>query len=437
MQFVSTRNAEKKISFSQAILNCMSDDGGLYVPAHEENLRPWIMHMDENTPFTSIAGALTSALLQEEFSPIVSEYIATRAFPFSPVLKQLDDRLFVLELFHGATGCHKDFGVSYLASCMEHILLLADKNALIVTSTNGETGACITAALRGKKQVKALLLYSKGTLRGFSPEDCLQNGGNILPIEIDGTEQDCARVVRELFADKELVQKHSLTLANTVNIGRLLPQAFFYTFAFTRIKRLVPGDIFYALAAGNYGNLTAGLYSWKFSLPVTGFITDCTPSLTVDAFGKCCVLDSIVQLRSRGAADPATPSNIERLEEIFCANPAVLKGLVFPADISPQEQMTAMQDFFKKYGQFIDPQTAKAYAAARKRKKLVEDDDGSVVLISRDHPALQSETIRHWCGEAPVLPKELERLYAKETPAKTLPAEKTAVAQLLSLFETA
>lgn len=151
MQFVSTRDTNQKVSFAEAILKPVPKDGGMYVPASEDNLRPWILHLDASSSFSSIAGSLTSALLKDEFSPLISENIAQTAFPFSPELKQLDKNLFVLELFHGPTGSHKDFGVSYLASCLEHILHMENKKATVLAVTNGETGACIANAFRGKK----------------------------------------------------------------------------------------------------------------------------------------------------------------------------------------------------------------------------------------------------------------------------------------------
>ena len=111
MNLVSTRDSKKIVSFRNAVLDCMPGDGGLYVPAREEDLRPWVMYMDETTSFSSIAGTLTSALLKEEFSPVVCEGIAATAFKnWSPELRQLDSNLFSLELFHGPTGNHKDFG---------------------------------------------------------------------------------------------------------------------------------------------------------------------------------------------------------------------------------------------------------------------------------------------------------------------------------------
>ncbi len=431
MQFVSSRDPNKQVCFSQAVTDCIPPDGGMYVPAYEENLRPWILYMNETTSFSSIAGSLTSALLKEEFSPIVSETIAAKAFPFTPELRRLDDRLFSLELFHGPTGSHKDFGVSYLASCLEHILIMQEREAIVMAVTHGDTGCCISQAFRGKKRLKAVLLYVKGTMRGLEEKDFIWNGGNIYPVEIDGNLEDCYRVVRDIYADRQLVSRYGLTLANTVNIGRLLPQTFFYVYAFTRLKRIVYGDIYYALAASNYGNLVAGLYGWKFSLPVNGFITDSTPSLRVDLQGKCFVLDSVVPLYKRGAADPENPSNLDRLDKVFTANPAVLRGMVFPAEVTEADRCAAVKKLFMKYGQFFEPQTASAYAAAGKYRDMVSEDDGTVVLVSRDHPSFSSQMIKTLCGEAPEMPDHIRKLYEPVKPVKTVEPERTAVVNIL------
>lgn len=431
MQFVSTRNNKDKVSFSRAIVQPVPKDGGMYAPAYEENLRPWILHMDDSTPFNSIAGSLTSALLKDEFSPIISETIATKAFPFSPVLSQIDKNLFVLELYHGPTGSHKDFGVSYLASCLEHILIMQDKKATVLAVTNGETGACLAHAFRNKTRLQAILLYTKGSMRGFKDSDCIWNGGNLYPVEVNGTEEDCFRVAREIYADQDLIQRYNLTLANSLNIGRLLPQTFFYTYAFTRLKKLVHSDIYYALAAGNYGNLVAGLYSWKFSLPVNGFITDSSASLFADAQGKCTILDSVIPLNKRGPSDPVNPSNIERLEEVFFANPAVIRGLVYPSMVNPKEMEKAFQDFYITYKRIIDPSTASAWAAAKKKSDVIEADEGAVVLLARNHPSLEAKTIKQWCGETIVMPDSIKELYVPASSKKTIDPERNTVVNIL------
>lgn len=420
MKLFSTRNNKNVVNFQEAILNCVPEDGGLYVPAEDTNLQPWIFHTNENTPFHSIAGSLTTALLKDEFSPLISEAIAVEAFPFSPELRQLDNNLYILELFNGPTGCHKDFGISYLASCLEHILLMTDKKATILAMTNGETGTAITEALRNKKNLKALLLFERGTMRGFTEEDCIWNGGNIYPVEINGSEEDIFKLVRQIFSRQDLVKKFGLTCANNLNIGRIIPQSFFYTYAFSRLKDKTNGEIFYSLSAGNYGNLVSGLYSWKFSLPVTGFITNKTSALSLDLRGKCQVLDSIVPLQERSATDPVNPSNIERLEQVFQANPLVLKGFIFPAEVSADDQKKAFQEMFMKYNTFITPEAALAYAAAKKRQDIYDKDNDTMVLIARDHPSLYAQEIKHWCGEIPSMPEKLLAQHTKIKPQKCI-----------------
>ena len=247
MKFVSTRDPSNSVNFEKAVLDCMPKDGGLYVPKDFADLRRFLLYMDSQTSFANIAGTLTSACINDEFSPIICETIATKAFPFAPVLKRLDDRLFALELFHTPTGSHKDFGISYLVNCLETILTMNGGTAVFLDSTIGELGASLARAIHGKKHLKAVLLYPRGFVRGLSDENFIWNGGNVLPVEIDGNEHDCHSLVREFFADRSLVEKYNLTVANTANIGRLMPQMFFYPYAFSRLKEQVNADIFYAL----------------------------------------------------------------------------------------------------------------------------------------------------------------------------------------------
>ena len=401
MKFTSTRNKSLSVGFSQAVLNCMPDDGGLYVPFETEDLRRWILYTDENTSFSSLAGSLTSAFIKDEFSPIICETIATRAFPFSPEIKQLDENLFLLELFHGPTGIHRDFGISFLVSCLETILQLKGEKALFLDVSTGELGASLAYALRGKKNIRAVLVYPKGTVTGLSDEDFYWNGGNIYPVEVDGTEKECYDIVRAVFAEKQFVLKNALTVANTANIGRLLPQAFFYPFAFSRIKNKVNSSIFYALAPGNYSNVVAGLYAWQFALPLNGFILPATDSLTIDPVGNPILLDSVVPLAKRIAADPSEPSNIERLEDIFSANSLMMKHFLYPYAISDDDVNDAAKELFLKYKVYADRHTARAYAASVLHEKVNSGEPYATVLVARDSPSLSEEFVRHTVGEVP------------------------------------
>lgn len=432
MELISTRDASRIVSFRQAVLDCIPPDGGLYVPAKEEDLRRWIMYMDENTSFSSIAGTLTSALLKEEFSPVVCERIAGKAFHgHSPEIRQLDDQVFLLELHTGPTGCHKDFGFMWLTSALEHLLIMENTTATVMAAVDGITGRSLSAAAAGKERLRLVLVYPKDSVRGLDPGTFVCNGGNICPVEIEGNLSDAEDLVRGVYADRSLVEKHNLTLANTMNIGRLLPQVFFYMYAFTRIRKKIQGDIFYAVPSGNYGNLVAGLYAWKFSLPVNGFVTDATSGLSCDARGNCLFMDSLVPLAERGPADPAVPSNLERLEQIFELNPLMLRGLVYPSEVARKLVPDLMLDAYRKYGVFIDSDTAMVYGAISSAGERIDFDEGSVILVSKDHPAFEANRIKRSCGIAVKIPEYMAGFNEPVSGVPLIPAESARLRSIL------
>lgn len=434
MKFVSTRDSLNAVDFEKAILECMPQDGGLYVPQNFVDLRRYLLYMNAQNSFANIAGTLTSACISDEFSPIICETIATKAFTFEPKVRRLNDRLFSLELFHTPTGSHKDFGISYLVNCLETILTMKDENAVFLDATVGELGASLARAIRGKKRLKAVLIYPRGFVRGLSDEDLIWNGGNVLPIEVDGTEHSCHNIVREFFTNRELVQKYNLTVANTANIGRLLPQMFFYPYAFSRLKELVNGDIFYAMPCGNYSNLVAGLYSWRLSLPVNGFICSSTDEIKADLQGNCQIMDSIVPVKERETADPASPSNLERLEEIFSAYSLMLKHFVYPADITNEKAEHYSRKLFKEYNIYADINTSKAYGAACAKKEMTDEDEACTVLVMRDHPALSSPWIRHAIGEAPEMPERIQQALTFNHLEKPLAHTSSEVLELMQQY---
>ena len=399
MILTSTRNPEIKVPFSKGIINSIPQDGGLYVPSNLQDLRRWIMYTDENTSFQNIAGTLTSAFINEEFSPIICEKIATEAFPHEPVLKQLDDNLFTLELYHGFTGCHRDYGVSYLCSLLETILTMNGGSAIFLDYTRGELGSILAKTLKGKKNLKAVLLCKKGEYRGLKDEDLYWKGGNIYPLEVEG--DNGKDLIREVFADTAFSEEYNLTVANTANFGRLMGHFFFFPYAFSRIKNKTNGDIFYALSPGNYSNLVAGLYSWRFALPLGGFVLPSTGALTTDTCGSTLLLDSIVSMEKRSKTDPSDPSNLERLEDIFSANSLMIRNFVYPSAVTNEEVDQAAKELFIKYGIFADRHTGRAYAALKNRSEDIFEDEGAAVLIARDDPALSQSYCRHTLGEAP------------------------------------
>ena len=399
MILTSTRNPDLKVPFSQGIIHPIPQDGGLYIPSVLQDLRRWLMYTNNETSFQNIAGTLTSAFINEEFSPIICEKIATEAFPHEPVLKQIDDNLFTLELYHGWTGCHRDYGVSYLCALLETILTLKGGKVIFLDYTDGELGSILAKTLKNKRNIKAVLLCNKGEYRGMKDEDLYWNGGNIYPLEVENA--DAKELIRQVFSDTKFSEEYNLTVANTANLGRLLGHVFFFPYAFSRIKNKVHGDIYYSMAPGNYSNLVAGLYSWRFALPLGGFLLPSTGALTTDACGNTLLLDSIVSIEKRLKTDPSDPSNIERLEDIFKANSLMIRNFVFPSTVTNENVDQAAKELFIKYGIFADRHTGRAYAALKNRSEDIFEDEGAAVLISRDDPARSQSYCRHTVGEAP------------------------------------
>lgn len=408
MQFTSTRNSNLKVSFSQAVRDCIPDDGGVFVPSSIEDMRRWIYYIDETTSFASIAGSLTSALMHEEFSPIICETIATAAFPVEPVVKQLDGSLFMTEMYHGFTGCHRDYGVSYLVSYLETTLQLKGGNAVFLDFTHGGLGVLLSKILNGKKNIKAVLVYKKGTVRGLDEESLVWNGGNIYPVEMEGSEAEIKAAISEVFADREFVQTNGLTVANTTNVCRLLGQIFFFPYSFAQVKKKFNGEFYYAMGAGNYGSLMAGLYSWRFALPVNGFYVPSTTALARSANGSPVVLDSLVDLKVRSETNPAIPANLERLESFFGKNEMMMRNFIYPCDVSEEQRDAAAKELYMKYGIFADKETASAYAVVKENCSEVFDEDGAFILTAYNHPSLSSDYCRHVIGEAPEMPDEIK-----------------------------
>ncbi|MCA1949398.1 MAG: threonine synthase, partial [Treponema sp.] len=322
MDFSSTRSKEIKVSFREAVMHCLPPDGGLYVPASMVDLRPFFLYMDSETSYPELVATVAPVLLQGELNPISAARVAESAFSFEPELKRLDSNLSVLELHNGPTGVFKDFGIAFLAAVMEE-LLKPSGHAMTLTATTGHTGASVAHAFQGRAGITAVILYPQGHVRGLDPATFVNNGGNILPIQIEGTFDDCQRLIRDAFEDRPFAERYGLTSANTINVGRLLPQAFYFLYAFIKIKKELHGDLLFSVPSGNFGNLIAGLYAWKFGLPANGFIAAMNANDTFGDFfrGQSFVPHTPIRTLSR-SMDVGNPSNYERLAAFYNEAPA-------------------------------------------------------------------------------------------------------------------
>jgi threonine synthase len=417
MQFRSTQSNDPLVSFKDAVLRCLPQDGGLYVPASVPDMRQFFLYMDANTSYPELVAAIAPVLLQGELNPFSASRVAGSAFDFEPELKQLDENFSLLNLYNGPTGVFKDFGIAFLAAVMEE-LLKNNGRAMILSAARGDTGVSIAHAFYRRHNITSVLLYPSGPIRGLDPETFVTHGGNIIPIQVRGTFDDCQRLITEAVMDQPFAERYGITSANAINPGRLLPQAFYYLYAFIKIKKHIKGDLIFSVPSGNFGNLIAGLYAWKFGLPVNGFIAAMNANNAFGDFiqGKKFVPHPLINTNSP-ALDVSFPSNYERLVAFYQEAPAVMRNMVYPAAISDETTLSAMERAWKRYRTLLDPHGAVAFAAA---EQLAESKNFSgqvhVVTLVTGHPAKEAPLLAESTGQIVNIPEKLLRLGKKTDP---------------------
>jgi threonine synthase len=375
------------------------------------------MHMDSKTTYPELVAAIAPALLGEEFDPASAQRVVDSALSFEPELVQLDDNTSLLKLYNGPTGVFKDFGIAFLAAVMEE--LLKNSGPAMVLSASGENlGVSLSQAFRDRKGISLVILYPAGPIYGLDPASFVGNGGNIIPIQITGTLDDCQRLIVEAIDDRPFAERYGVTSANAINLGRLLPQCFYYIYAFVKIKNSLRGDLVFSVPCGNFGNLIAGLYAWKFGMPVNGYIAAMNVN---DAFGdyirgKRFVPRPII-LSNSPALDVGLPSNYKRLAAFYEESPAVMRNMVYPASITDDRTRSTIEKVWKKHGIFLDPHSAVAFAAAEDLRSSQEfADHVHTVVLATGHPAKRAALVSEAAGRDIDIPPRLARLHRQADP---------------------
>ncbi|MDR3248188.1 MAG: threonine synthase [Treponema sp.] len=428
MQFRSTRSQEPLVSFKDVVLRCLPPDGGLYVPAQLVDLRQFFLHMDAKTTYPEMVSTMAPVLLQGELNPLSASRVAESAFDFEPELKQLDDHLSLLSLYNGPTGVFKDFGIAFLAAMIEE-LLKNSRPAMLLSASRGNMGVSLAHAFRNRQGLSSVILYPSGPIRGLDPATFVPNGGNIIPIQVTGTFDDCQRLIAEAINDRPFAERHGLTSANAINLGRLLPQCFYYLSAFIKIKDSLRGDLVFSVPSGNFGNLIAGLYAWKFGMPVKGFIAAMNANNAFGDFlrGRQFTPRPLIATNSP-SLDISQPSNYQRLEAFYQESPAVMKNMVYPASIGDERTVTTINRAWKKYGVLLDPHGAVAFAAA---EDLAASQEFSghihTVVLATGHPAKKSGLVFQASGQEVKIPPRLALLQRQVDPIAIIKPELEAL----------
>jgi threonine synthase len=413
---------EQLVSFRDAVLGCLPLNGGLYVPDKVIDIRDFFLHMDEQTSFPELVAAVAPILLEGELNSSSASIVAESAFSFAPELIQLDGDFSILHLYNGPSGSYKDFGIAFLSAVLEEL----GKNSgysLVLAAVRSDTGASIAHAFSRRKGIGAVLIYPSGPIRGLDPATFVPNGGNIIPIQVKGTFDDCQRLVNEAISDRKFSARYSITSANAINPGRLLPQTFYYLYAFIKIRKQLSGSLAFSIPCGNFGNLMAGLYAWKFGMPVNGFVAAMNANNILGEFirGGAFSPGQLVVTNSP-ALDVRIPTNLSRLDSFYKEAPAVMRNMVYPASIDDELTMQTIAHVRSKYGMYIDPHTAVAFAAARQLAEGPEwKGNNHTVVLATGHYSKTAGLIRKATGESVAVPEDLKSLQKKIDPIAVIP----------------
>ena len=421
MQFRSTNASGPPVSFKDAVLSCLPPDGGLYVPDKAADIRQLFLYMNEETSFPDLVAAVAPSLLEGGLNPFSASRAAESAFDFEPEIIRLDDDYSLLNLYNGPTGLFKDFGIAFFAAVLEELQKDSAASSLVLAATHGDTGASMARAFRGRKGMSAVLAYPSGPIRGLDPATFVPNGGNIIPIQVEGSLDDCQRLVEGAIKDRAFAARYNVTSANSINPARLLPQTFYYLYAFIKIKNRLPGALAFSVPCGNFGNLMAGLYAWKFGMPVNGFVAAMNANNALGDFIKGAPFAPKPPVRTKSPSlDVAAPSNLSRLASFYQEAPAVMRNMVYPAAIDDALILRTIAQVWEKYRQRIDSHTAVAFAAAEQTAAR-ENWKGyfHTVVLATGHYAREAELVGGITGQP--VPEQFEFLKKKAEPIAVIP----------------
>lgn len=363
MEYRSTRGGPA-VGFGEAVRTGLAPDGGLYVPTRIPRVDERFLSGLRELPFSEVAVQVASRLLGDGLGGRLAE-VVRGAFDFETPVTPLGDDLHVLELFHGPTMAFKDVGARFLARALP---LLAEPGAAVtvLVATSGDTGGAVAAAFHGVPGVRVVIVYPAGRVSPFQERQIASLGGNVHAIRIEGGFDDCQRLVKEAFADDQLRQGLGLTSANSINLGRLLPQVFYYFQGWAQLPE-GPDPLLVSVPSGNFGNLTAGLIAWRMGLPIRGFVASTNRNDVVPSYLASGVLETGPSVPTiSNAMDVGDPSNLERLLWLF--EDRGLEGLrevVQGRTYSDDETKAAIKTVFDQYGYVLCPHSAVGYLGLR------------------------------------------------------------------------
>jgi threonine synthase len=402
MQFKSLGDKRQVVSLSEAVFKGLADDGSLFMPEEIPALSDEFFQKLPGLSLPEIAFSVLKPFVSEDLSEDELREMVESTFSFPIPLKPVNDRIHVLELFHGPTQAFKDVGARFLSRLMSKLHPVTDKKMVVLTATSGDTGGAVAHGFYKVPGIDVVVLYPDGKISPYQQNQMTSLGHNIHAIAVDGAFDDCQRLVKQAFNDRELRGEVAVTSANSINLGRLLPQMVYY---FQGVARFMEQNgqqpPVVCVPSGNFGNITAAVIAHRMGLPVKRFVAATNVNDVVPRFlksGNYDPKDTIVTLAN--AMDVGDPSNWPRLFELYNQDTEQLKREVAATVVSDEEIKETIKEVFSKNSYLLDPHSATGYLGLFRQLKGEETG----FFVSTAHPVKFLETIDA------VLPGEAEKI---------------------------
>jgi threonine synthase len=408
MLFYSTNNKQHKVNLRDAVIRGLAPDNGLYMPEEIPTFSSEFINGLGSTSFSEIAFSVAEKFIGKDVVPTSElKRIIDRTITFDAPLVEIEKNIFALELFHGPTLAFKDFGARFMSQLLGYFAQQQDKEIVILVATSGDTGSAVANGFLGVEGVKVVVLYPSGKVSEVQEKQFTTLGKNITAVEIDGTFDDCQRLVKQAFQDEDLRQKYFLTSANSINIARLIPQSFYYFYSYSRIQDK-SRPIVFSVPSGNFGNLTGGLFAKKMGLPISRFTVSTNSNDVVPQYLASRVFSPRSSVSTiSNAMDVGNPSNFARMLDLYNNDFDSLSKDVVGYSFGDEETSDAIKSVFKESKYIMDPHGAVGYLGLKKYLSLNSNVTG--VFLETAHPSKFIEVVENILNRRLDLPKALER----------------------------
>ncbi|GBU06690.1 L-threonine synthase [Bacteroidales bacterium] len=407
MKYYSTNKQSKAENLATAVIKGLAQDRGLFMPEEIKQLPPAFFETIKDLSFQEISLIVAEAFFGEDIEKEVLKKIVYDTLNFETPLVEIDKNIYSLELFHGPTLAFKDVGARFMARMLQHF---AEKEGLksinVLVATSGDTGSAVANGFLGVEGIKVFVLYPKGKVSNIQECQFTSLGQNIIPLEIEGTFDDCQSLVKSAFMDKGLNAQLKLTSANSINLARFLPQSFYYFYAYAKLaKQGIAQDLVFSVPSGNFGNLTAGIFAKKMGLPIKRFIA---ANNNNDVFyqyietGEYKARPSTATIAN--AMDVGDPSNFARILDLYKNNHHDICQEISAYKYSDTQIEETVLTCYNQHEYLLDPHGACGYQALKDGLKTGETG----IFLETAHPAKFNETMESILQKKLPIPQKLQ-----------------------------